>query len=304
MIVELDSKLTCDFLSRWPSVFELRKAKAARVRKFYTQHNCRSAEAIERRITLAQAAEPLTEDRAIVDASVLMVRMLVRHLRELLDSLKEMDVEIQKVFSLHPDREIYESLPGAGKALEPRLAAAMGTNREKYDTALEMQQFVGTAPVTQRSGKSCWVHRRLARPKFVMQTHVEFAAQSIPRSRWARAYYQTQIKNGSGHQAAIRALAYKWDRIIFRCWKDNKPYDENKYLDSLRRRNSPLITLLGLPKPRESRKKLITSPTQAASSHSGWTSAAEIIAEFEEKTLLKTMCKTGKDTNRKSENNA
>jgi hypothetical protein len=35
-------------------------------------------------------------------------------------------------------------------------------------------------------------------------------------------------------------LAYKWIRIIFRCWKDGKPYDEEVYLNSLRRRGSQL----------------------------------------------------------------
>ena len=270
MMGELDSRMACDFLNKWPSVFELKKAKVARLRKFYAQHNCRSAEAIERRIALAQTAEPLTEDRAIIDASLLMVRMLVRQLQELLESKREIDVEIRKVFSLHPDGQIYESLPGAGEVLEPRLAAAMGTNRNKYDTALEMQQFVGTAPVTQKSGKSYRVHRRLARPRFVMQTHVEFAAQSIVYSRWAAAYYQVQKDRGSGHYAAVRALAYKWDRILFRCWKDRKPYDEGKYLEVLKRRNSPLVKLLNLPKPPKS-------------SHSSWTSAGDTITELGQK---------------------
>jgi hypothetical protein len=40
---------------------------------------------------------------------------------------------------------------------------------------------------------------------------------------------------GNDHHAALRALAYKWIRILFRCWKDRKPYDEQKYIQSLRR---------------------------------------------------------------------
>ena len=106
-----------------------------------------------------------------------------------------------------------------------------------------------------------------------MQTHVEFAAQSISYSRWAAAYYQAQKNNGSGHYAAVRALAYKWDRIIFRCWKDRKPYDESKYIEGLKRGNSPLIKLLNLTKPAK-RPKL---------SHSSWTSAGDIITEFRQK---------------------
>jgi hypothetical protein len=46
------------------------------------------------------------------------------------------------------------------------------------------------------------------------------------------------------HQKAIRSLAYKWDRILWRCWKDNTAYDEEKYLAALMRKNSPLIKLM------------------------------------------------------------
>jgi hypothetical protein len=50
------------------------------------------------------------------------------------------------------------------------------------------------------------------------------------------------------HPAAVRALAYKWIRIIFRCWKEGKLYDEQIYLQSLQKRRSPLgesLTALG-----------------------------------------------------------
>ena len=46
------------------------------------------------------------------------------------------------------------------------------------------------------------------------------------------------------HHAAVRALAFKWIRILFRCWKDRKPYDEQTYIASLRRRGSPLAAAL------------------------------------------------------------
>jgi hypothetical protein len=47
------------------------------------------------------------------------------------------------------------------------------------------------------------------------------------------------------HQAAVRSLAFKWIRISFRCWKDGKPYDEEIYMQSLRRRGSLLAAALG-----------------------------------------------------------
>ena len=44
----------------------------------------------------------------------------------------------------------------------------------------------------------------------------------------------------------MRSLAFKWVRIIYRCWKDGKPYDEEMYLQSLRRRGSLLGGVLEL----------------------------------------------------------
>ena len=60
----------------------------------------------------------------------------------------------------------------------------------------------------------------------------------------ARAYYDLQIHRGNSHHAAVRALAFKWIRILFRCWKNRTPYDEQVYLQSLQKRNSPLKALL------------------------------------------------------------
>ena len=84
------------------------------------------------------------------------------------------------------------------------------------------------------------MHWRLACPKFVRQTFHEFAAASCRKSLWARAYYEQQRKRGVGHHAAVRSLAYKWIRILYRCWKDRAPYDEQVYLKSLQRHRSPL----------------------------------------------------------------
>ena len=38
----------------------------------------------------------------------------------------------------------------------------------------------------------------------------------------------------------MRALAFKWIRIIFRFWKSRTAYDEMKYLEGLRKKGSSL----------------------------------------------------------------
>src|SRR5215472_10275635 len=73
----------------------------------------------------------------------------------------------------------------------------------------------------------------MACPKFVRPTFHEFAASSCKKSLWARAYYEQQRKRGADHHTAVRSLAYKWIRILYRCWKDRRPYDEQVYLKSL-----------------------------------------------------------------------
>jgi hypothetical protein len=88
------------------------------------------------------------------------------------------------------------------------------------------------------------VHRRFACPKFLRQTFHEFADQTRRFSGWSRAYYRLQRHRGKGHQAAIRALAFKWIRIVLRMWKTQTTYDEGRYVQQLQQRNSPLIPFL------------------------------------------------------------
>jgi len=74
------------------------------------------------------------------------------------------------------------------------------------------------------------------------------AGSSIQQSEWARAYYEHPRKEkNQSHHAAVRSLAFKWLRIIYRCWKDGEPYDEEIYRQSLRRRGSLLAGVLGRP---------------------------------------------------------
>ena len=67
---------------------------------------------------------------------------------------------------------------------------------------------------------------------------------STTKSRWAKAYYQMMLSRKKKPQMAKRALAYKWQRIIFRCWQDRVPYDESRYIARLRETNSPLLAFM------------------------------------------------------------
>ena len=109
-------------------------------------------------------------------------------------------------------------------------------------SADELLCFSGVAPVVERSSKSSWTRWRYFCPKFISQAFVEYAGEGIRHVKWARAFYLSQKAKGKSHQAAVRSLAYKWIRIIYRCWQTNTPYNEVIYLEILRKKGSPLLT--------------------------------------------------------------
>lgn len=231
----------CDFLTRWPTLKHAQRARKARLTAFFYAHNVRYPHIIEQRLQGIASATALTTDRAVIEPHRLLVEALVQQLRVLLQSLERFDHEIEVIAHTLPDFELFASFPGAGAVFAARLAAAFGERRERYGNAEQVQRYSGIAPITERSGNKRWVHWRLHCPRFQRQTFVEFAASSLPYCYWAKAYYEQQRARGSSRQAALRALAYKWIRILYRCWQDRTPYDEATYLNALKRRGSPLM---------------------------------------------------------------
>lgn len=234
----------CDFLQRWPTLKAARQARRATLERFFHEHNVRQTAAINRRIESIKTSVALTDDEAVIQPSALLVKALVEQLRVTIQAIAAFDDEIAARAPTHPDFHIMESFPAAGPVFAPRLLTAFGEQRERYPNADAIQRYAGVAPVTARSGNSCWVHWRWSCPTFLRQTFVEWAALTIPRSFWANAFYRQQRSAGKTHQAALRALAYKWIRILHRCWVTRQPYDESIYLNALKKRSSPLLKFI------------------------------------------------------------
>jgi transposase len=243
---ELDAQLATDFLQRWPTLKAVQSEKAQTIRKFYYGHNCRRAELIEQRIEEIRCAVPLTNDPAIVETSTLNALMLARQIEALRPSIAQYDKEIARRFSAHPDAQLFESLPGSGAVMAPRLLSAFGSRRDRFQAASEVQEYSGIAPVVKRSGKQSQTVWRWGAPKFVRQSFHEFARLSIRSSAWASAYFQLQRERGKSKHAAVRALAFKWIRIIYRCWQKRMPYNEAQYVQALIDRGSPLASRISL----------------------------------------------------------
>lgn len=234
-------------LSECPTFAKLRRASPRKLERLLP-HRRRKANPEDTHdhpwTTLIRGAQPLVTDEAVILNSRMEVETLVPQLELLNQSIARYDAEIAKSLEQHPDAELFRSVPGAGPSLTPRLIGAFGTDRKRFEKANAVQEFSGIAPVTKRSGQTETVHRRRACSKFLRQTFHELADHSRKSSVWAAAYYRMLRDKGKRHHASLRALAFKWIRILFRCWQERVPYNEQRYLQRLAQTQSPILAYI------------------------------------------------------------
>lgn len=189
-------------------------------------------------------AVALTDDPVTIQLSVMNLQTLVAQLQLLSKHIKLYDKQLASLVPTHDSFAVVRGLPGAKTNTHARILAALGDDRSRYADAASLQAATGIAPVTTASGKSRYVNARWACTKFLRQTFHEYAGNSLKKSRWAKAYYDQQRAKGNSAQVAKRALAYKWQRIIFRLWQTGETYDEARYIERLRQTGSPLWAAL------------------------------------------------------------
>lgn len=236
-----DATLTLAFLQSWPTLEQAQSARHDAVRRLVRSHSRWSEEKIQALFASIRSAVSLTEDPAIIEATALLSQALAAMILVVDQQVTRHDKAIAELWNTHPDHDVFDSFPGAGLVMAPRLAVAFGLDRSRWHNARDIQTYSGIAPVVEASGKQRWVHARWRCPKFLRQSFHEFAQASLPFSSWALAFYREQKDRGCGHHAAVRALAYRWMRILFSCWKNNEPYDEARYLKQLAAKGSPLM---------------------------------------------------------------
>lgn len=241
---QLGSRMAADFLRRWPTLAAAQKAKPATRQRFFYGHNSRSDKLLAEREQLLKTAQPLTTDPAIVNAYGLLVQALATSLAALVAAVAEYDRQIARLFAVHALAPVFTGLPGAGRALAPRLLAAFGTQPDRFATADALACYAGTAPVTVRSGQSCQVHWRWARPKFLHQSFVEFAKASVRSCAWAHCYFDHHVALGHSPWSIYRRLAIRWQRILWKCTQTKSPYREALYLAALKKKRSEVYAKL------------------------------------------------------------
>jgi Transposase len=145
---ETSRALAADLLLKWPTLEALQKQISHSLRKFFYAHNCRREPTMLKRLELVQQAKPLTQDEAVIEPAVLHIQMLARQLKTLLPDIAHYEKNIAELFAVHPDRFLFENRPGpAGYWLPGRLCSALGSDRGRWESALEISTLFGIGPV-------------------------------------------------------------------------------------------------------------------------------------------------------------
>lgn len=241
---KLAAPLVLELLKRWPTLTQLRRAHPNTLRNFLKEQGVRNKDRQTELIEAVRAAVPLTKDPGIVEPAALYAQALARQIAQLNRSVQIFDEQLEPLVAAHPDQDIFRSVPGAGDAFVPRLIAAFGTDRQRYQAAENLLNYSGIAPVGQTSGRSRKIVKRRHCPKFLRQTFHEFADQARKWSPWSKAFYAMKRDQGMKPPAALRALAFKWIRILHRLWTTRETYSEDLYQLRLRKSKSPLIQYL------------------------------------------------------------
>lgn len=160
------------------------------------------------------------------------------------EHIRKVAHEIAQSFEQLPEGKLMESLPGAGEALAPELTAMAAQAASKPNRLQALRHLAGVAPVEEKSGKRHLTKMRRRCRRYWRNTLHLFAQHSTKYCAWAKAFYNLCRQRGDSYATTLRKLADKWLKIINRMLKTKQPYDEQRYIEALRKNGSPVYQRL------------------------------------------------------------
>lgn len=229
LFTKLQQRSTLAFLQTYPTPQAAKEAPVEQIEETLRKGHHSNPTAVAPRIYEVLHQPHLTADEMTTRTKARLMLALVAQLLPLVEQIAAYDKEISERFLTHADSQIFESLPGAGKRLAPRLLAEWGEDRKRYADPSSIQALAGTSPVPFESGNYATVHQRFACIKPLRNAFHQFAWQSTQQEAWAKDYYDRKRKEGKSHTMAVRALANVWVRIVFAMWHKREAYQRSTF---------------------------------------------------------------------------
>ena len=154
------------------------------------------------------------------------VAATVAVIKQLNLQIATIEKELAASFEMHPDAEIYLSLPGLGLVLSARAMSEFGDDRTRFLNPKARKNYAGTAPITKASGTRKVVLARVARNRRLADACYLWAFSALTRSPGARVRYDALRARGQTHHQALRALANRLVGILHGCLANGQTYSE------------------------------------------------------------------------------
>ena len=238
LFADVASQIALAFLERYPTATSAARLGEGRLGAFLRKHGYSGRRSPAELLERLRAAPAGLGDGLESDARGDSVLAMLRVIRALKRSIKDLDRSVMAHLGEHPDAIVFGSLPRAGQVNAAQMLAEWGDCREAYDGPEAVAALSGMAPVTRRSGRHLAVGFRWACNTRFRHAMATFADNSRHASPWAASVYGAAIDRGADHPHAVRILARAWIRVIYRCWLDGVPYDPSRH-GAVRRLDAP-----------------------------------------------------------------
>lgn len=230
----VDRQITLSFVLDYPTPAVASRVKTTRMAGFLARHHYTGRQPAQ---VLADKmrANLLTASPGTVAGKSFSAQSFTRLLQLLNTQLAEFDDAVAAAVADHPDARIFASFPGVGPVTTAVLLAEIGEDRDRYPTDSVLLAEAGLAPVTRASGRSRSVRFRYAANSRLRETAMWWSYNSLKESSWASAAFrEARDQRGQRYHRALRGLAARWMRVLWRCWTDGVPYDPSKHSSAAR----------------------------------------------------------------------
>jgi transposase len=225
--LELTDDLAADwFLALWqlvPTPAQAAKLRRSSIDKLLRAHRIRrlDGEAVLRILRQKPlAVAPGTTEAACAHIRTVAARLHLvnEQLREAHRQLDTLCARIQELTESQPgqmfeqrDVAILRSLPGIGRIILAALLAEAPEPLRRRDYHV-LRALGGSAPVTRRSGKTCFVVRRLACNPRLAEALYHWARVAVQRDPACRQRYAELRRRGHSHGRALRTVG---DHLLY-----------------------------------------------------------------------------------------
>lgn len=214
LLRDIDHPEAIAFLLEYPTHSQAKAVSRSRIESVLKKRGGASPAIAKRHAACihAKLREPrMNAAPHVVDAYPFTVQSLLRQLNGIVDEIVVLDSQIADVYKEHDNKDIIESLPGVAEILGPVIAAELGEDISRFGSVKTLKAFVGSCPVTKRSGGHREVLFRRACNRHLRRALHLASLASLSTAGWAKELFDRLRSEGKSYGRALRAVA---DQII------------------------------------------------------------------------------------------